>query len=323
MTAPASHFLVDARGSHDEVDRALVQQHLDEAEFFWLDLHRPSPDEIGMLGDLFALHPLAVEDASHFDQRPKLDSYDDFVLLVAYGANGDSDGLVEVHCFLSDGYLITVHRDDCPAFQELRRRTARDPAVITRGTPLLLHAVVDALVDSFFPELTKLDDRIDDVESAMLQAPTDEQLQEIFHLKRRIVGWRKIITAQRDLFTGIVAGVVDLPGMTAETERYYRDVYDHLIRISDLVDSYRDLLTGAMDLYLSTVSNRLNVVMKRLTIVATVFMPLTWIVGFFGMNFEALVRGVVGWPMFLALGIVTQVVAVIVMLVIFRRRSWM
>ncbi len=322
MTASTSHFLVDARGSHDQADHALVQQHLDESEFFWLDLHRPSPDEIGMLGDLFALHPLAVEDASHFGQRPKLDSYDDFMLLVAYGANADSDGLVEVHCFLSDRFLITVHRDDCPAFRELRRRTARDPAFITRGTPLLLHAVVDALVDSFFPELTKLDDRIDDVEAAMLQQPTDEQLQEIFHLKRRIVGWRKIITAQRDLFTGIVAGVVDLPGMNAETERYYRDVYDHLIRISDLVDSYRDLLTGAMDLYLSTVSNRLNVVMKRLTIVATIFMPLTWIVGFFGMNFEALVRGVVGWPMFLVLGIVTQVVAVVVMLIIFRRRSW-
>ena len=141
------------------------------AEFFWLDLHRPSPDEIGMLGELFALHPLAVEDVSHFGQRPKLDSYDDFMLLVAYGANADRDGLVEVHCFLSDHYLITVHRDDCPAFEELRRRTARDPAFITRGTPLLLHAVVDALVDSFFPELTKLDDRIDDVEAAMLQQP--------------------------------------------------------------------------------------------------------------------------------------------------------
>lgn len=323
MTTSTSHFLVDARGSHDDIDRALVQEHLDGSEFFWLDLYQPDPDEIGMLGDLFALHPLAIEDASHFGQRPKLDSYDDFVLLVAYGANGDSDGLVEVHCFLSDRFLITVHRDDCPAFRELRRRAAREPSVVTRGTPLLLHAVVDALVDSFFPELTKLDDRIDDVESAMLQQPTDEQLQEIFHLKRRIVGWRKIITAQRDLFTGIVAGVVDLPGMSAETERYYRDVYDHLIRISDLVDSYRDLLTGAMDLYLSTVSNRLNVVMKRLTIVATVFMPLTWIVGFFGMNFEALVRGIVGWPMFLALGIATQVVAVVVMLIIFRRRSWM
>jgi magnesium transporter len=322
MTASASHFLVDARSSHDEVDRGLVQQHLDESEFFWLDLHRPDPDEIAMLGELFALHPLAIEDASHFGQRPKLDSYDDFVLLVAYGANGDSDGLVEVHCFLSDRFLITVHRDDCPAFRELRRRAAREPSVVTRGTPLLLHAVVDALVDSFFPELTKLDDRIDDLEAAMLQEPNDEQLQEIFHLKRRIVGWRKIITAQRDLFTGIVAGVVSLPGMTAETERYYRDVYDHLIRISDLVDSYRDLLTGAMDLYLSTVSNRLNEVMKRLTIVATVFMPLTWIVGFFGMNFEALVRGVVGWPMFLALGVVTQVVAVAVMLIIFRKRGW-
>ena len=110
--------------------------------------------------------------------------------------------------------------------------------------------------------------------------------------------------------------------MTPDTERYYRDVYDHLIRISDLVDSYRDLLTGAMDVYLSTVSNRLNEVMKRLTIVATIFMPLTWIVGFFGMNFAWMVRAVNGWVPFVLLGVVTQVVAVAVMLVLFRRRRW-
>ena len=323
MSTSPDHFLVDIQGSHDQIDRALVQQHLDQTAFFWLDLHRPSPDEIGMLGELFALHPLAVEDVSHFDQRPKLDDYDDFMLLVAYGANADDDGLVEVHCFLSDRFLITVHHDDCPAFEELRRRTARDPSAITRGTPVLLHAIVDALVDSFFPELSMLDDRIDDLEAAMLRQPTDAQLQEIFHMKRRIVGWRKIITAQRDLFMGIVAGVVRLPGMSAETERYYRDVYDHLIRISDLVDSYRDLLTGAMDLYLSTVSNRLNLVMKRLTIVSTVFLPLMWITGFFGMNFEALVRGVSGWSMFLVFGIATQITAVVIMLIVFRRRGWM
>ena len=110
--------------------------------------------------------------------------------------------------------------------------------------------------------------------------------------------------------------------MDADIERYYRDVYDHLIRIGDLVDSYRDLLTGAMDVYLSTVSNRLNDVMKRLTIVATIFMPLTWIVGFFGMNFAWMVREVTGVAAFLALGVATQVVAVVVMLVLFRRRRW-
>ena len=277
-----------------------------------------------MLGDLFAIHPLALEDAIHFGQRPKLDNYDQFALLVVYGANSDRDGLVEVHCFLSDHYLVTVHRDDCPTFEELRRRAAREPS-ITKDCTILLHAVVDALVDSFFPELSKLDDRIDALESAMLHRPTDRQLQEIFHLKRRLVGWRKVLTGQRDVFTGIVSGIAELPGISAAADHahYYRDVYDHLIRISDLVDSYRDLLTGAMDLYLSTVSNRLNEVMKRLTIVATIFMPLTWLTGFFGMNFPKLVESVGGWPMFLLFGITTQVVAVIIMLVLFRRRGWM
>jgi magnesium transporter len=324
MTASPSHFLVDAQGSSDEVDRALVEHHLAESAFFWLDLHRPDPDELAMLHDMFALHPLAVEDATHFDQRPKLDIYDDFALLVVYGANEDRDGLVEVHCFLSAQYLITVHRDDCPSFRDLRRRAAREPSVATQSASLL-HAVSDSLVDSFFPELSKLDDRIDDLESAMLLQPTDAQLQEIFGLKQRLVRWRKVVTAQRDLFSGLVVGIDDLPGVTSDADqvRYFRDVYDHLIRISDSIDSYRDLLTTTMDLYLSTVSNRLNEVMKRLTIVATIFMPLTWIVGFFGMNFAAMVRGVAGWPMFLVFGIATQIVAVVFMLVIFRRRGWM
>ncbi len=135
--------------------------------------------------------------------------------------------------------------------------------------------------------------------------------------------WRKVITPERDTFARLVTGVVAIPGMTPDMERYYRDVYDHLIRISDLVDSYRDLLTGAMDVYLSTVSNRLNEVMKRLTIVATIFMPLTWITGFFGMNFGRLVLNITGWPAFLVFGLATQVVAVAVMFVLFRRRGWM
>ena len=203
--------------SDDQVDRALVQRHLDEAEFFWLDLHKPSPDEIAMLDELFALHPLAVEDVSHFGQRPKLDDYDDVALLVAYGANADSDGLVEVHCFLSARYLITVHHDDCPSFEELRRRAAREPAFLSAERPSSSRRHRRS-GRQLLPELTRLDDRIDDVEAAMLQKPTDEQLQEIFHLKRRLVGWRKVITAQRDLFAGLVAGVIELPGMRVETD---------------------------------------------------------------------------------------------------------
>jgi magnesium transporter len=321
MPRAPERFLVDTSGSHDQVDAKLVAKHLREEEFFWLDLHAPDAADRAILADLFGFHPLALEDASHFGQRPKIDDYDDFLLLVAYGANADRDGLVEVHCFLSGQYLVTVHRDDCPGFEDLRRRAAGGRVPPARG-PQLLHAVLDALVDSFFPELARLDDRIDELESGVLRKPDDAKLQEIFRLKRRLITWRKVITPQRDLLQRLVSGVVSIPGMTPDMERYYRDLYDHLIRISDLVDSYRDLLTGAMDVYLSTVSNRLNEVMKRLTIVATVFMPLTWITGFFGMNFGRLVLNITGWWAFLTFGIATQVAVVVVMLWLFRRQGW-
>ena len=267
----------------------------------------PTADELALLRDPFGLHPLAVEDAEHFGQRPKLDEYDDFVYLVVFGANSDHDGLVEVHCFLSEKYLVTVHRDDCPPSTTCagrRPRAGRRPS----GPALALYHVVDALADSFFPELSKLDDRIDELENGVLRRPDDAAAAAGLRAQaapRRLAQGRsrRSATCSR----GSLTGVVDLPGMTPDTERYYRDVYDHLIRISDLVDSYRDLLTGAMDVYLSTVSNRLNEVMKRLTIVATIFMPLTWIVGFFGMNFAWMVRAVDGWPRSWPLGVVTQV----------------
>ncbi len=314
-------FLVDVQGTHATVDREAIAGRLKAGEFFWLDLHRPAADDIAMLGEVFGFHPLALEDAVHFGQRPKHDPFDQFTHLVVYGANEDEDGLVEVHCFYSGSYLVTVHRDSCPTFDELRRRAAAEMQPPAQGA-MLLYLIVDALVDSFLPGLGKLDDRIDDLENGVLQRPDDAQLQELFRLKRRLVGWRKVVTPERDLFARVVTGVVAIPGMTPEMERYYRDVYDHLIRISDLIDSYRDLLTGAMDVYLSTVSNRLNEIMKRLTIVATVFMPLTFIVGFFGMNFGWMVRAVTGfWPFFLLAGVL-QAAVVVFMLVLFRRERW-
>jgi magnesium transporter len=317
----SSSFLVDSHGVHDTVDRELVRGHLAEGVFFWLDLHRPGRDDLELLDGLFRFHPLAVEDADHFGQRPKIDPFGDFALIVAYGANEDQDGLVEVHCFFSEHFLVTVHRDSCPPFDDLRRRAAAETAPPAHGVKLL-HLVLDALTDSFLPGLSALDDSIDELEDAVLQRPDDAQLQSLFSLKRRLVTWRKVITPQRDMLARLAGGVIELPGMTEDTQRYFRDVYDHLIRISDLIDSYRDLLTGAMDVYLSTVSNRLNETMKRLTIVATIFMPLTFIVGFFGMNFTWMVRQVTGfWPFFW-LALVTQAVTIAVMLLWFRRQKW-
>jgi magnesium transporter len=302
-------------------DRESVEKLLGEGEFFWLDLDQPDAVDFEILKDVFEFHPLAVEDSENFGQRAKLDEYDDFVFIVVYGAAPDEDRLVEVHCFYSERCLVTVHRDDCPAFSEFRERYEKRKGSAERPS-MLLYRLIDALVDSFFPMLTEFDDRIDELENAIFTRATDEQLQEIFRMKRLLVGMRKAVSPQRDTFARLSGGLGDVVGFTPDDARYFRDLYDHLIRISDLIDSYRDLLTGAMDVYLSTVSNRLNSVMKALTVIATIFLPLAWITGFFGQNFGWMVRNIGSWEAFFVLGFGLELVAVVGMLSMFRRRGW-
>ena len=301
--------------------RETVEELLAARDFFWLDLDRPAAADFEVLRGSFGFHPLAVEDSEHFEQRAKIDDYDDFVFLVVYGASPDDDRLVEVHCFYSERFLVTVHRDDCPAFAEIRRRYQKRDEAIDRPS-LLLYRIVDGLVDSFFPILAQFDDRIDELENAIFVQASDAQLQEIFQMKRLLVGLRKAVTPERDMFARLVTGVEKLPGLTADDERYFRDVYDHLIRISDLIDSYRDLLTSAMDVYLSTVSNRLNAVMKQLAVIATIFLPLSWLTGFFGQNFGWLTSHIGHWRAFVGVGVGTELVALAVLLAFFKRRGW-
>ena len=148
---------------------------------------------------------------------------------------------------------------------------------------------MDGLTDSFFPSLSELDERIDTLQAEIFASPREQQLQEVFSMKQRLVGVRRVITPQRDMFAQLVGGVVELPGMSDETTRYFRDVYDHLIRLSDMIDSYRDLLTGVIDVYLSTVANRRDQIIKQLTVLAAVLLPITYITGFFGQNFGYMV----------------------------------
>src|SRR5919197_406356 len=300
--ASTCHVVHEDHVGEMHLTRERAEDLLASGGFLWIDLYQPTEEDFAVLRDVFGFHPLALEDSEHFGQRAKLDDYDDFVFLVVYGAVPDEDRLVEVHCFYSDRYLVTVHRDEAPAFTEVRRRYDKRAEPIDEPIRLL-YRIVDALVDSFFPILADFDDRIDDLEDQTFLHASDEQLQEIFAMKRLLVGMRKAITPQRDLFGSVMGGVAELPGMTPEAERYFRDVYDHLIRISDLVDTYRDLLTGAMDVYLSTVSNRLNSVMKQLTVIATIFLPLTVVTGFFGQNFGWMVDHVNSLAAFLGLGI--------------------
>jgi magnesium transporter len=321
-TGPSVCYVVDDQRSGEmRFDRQSAERLLAGGKFFWLDLDQPSEGDFQILREVFKFHPLAIEDSEQFDQRAKLDEYDDFVFVVVYGAAPDDDRLVEVHCFYSERFLITVHHDDCPAFAEIRLRYQQRETKIEQPS-LLLYRVIDGLVDSFFPVLAAFDDRIDELEDAIFLKADDRQLQEIFQMKRLLVGMRKAVSPQRDTFARLMGGIAQLPGLAEEDERYFRDIYDHLIRISDLIDSYRDLLTGAMDVYLSTVSNRLNSVTKQLTIIATVFLPLSWLTGFFGQNFGFMVRHIGSWEAFVSLGLGSELLVLLVLLVFFKRRGW-
>jgi magnesium transporter len=309
----------------DSIDEAAIKDHLARDQFFWLDLTAPSGKEIDKLRELFGFHPLALEDAAEFGQRPKLDRYGDYVFLVFYGArdvqSSDADLLREVQMFVAGKYLVTLHQDQLPVLDEQRERLQ---GVLLHSEQFLLYRVFDALTDSFFPMLSRIDDEIDVLETAVLAGPTDEQLQKLFAMKRQLVAMRKVVTPQRDLFARSIDELADLPGLVLDERDYFRDVYDHLIRISDLIDSYRDLLSNTTDLYLSTVSNRQNEVMKQLAIVGTIFLPLSFITGFFGMNFGWLVtKGITPTWTFFVLGIGSMLATCVLLLRFFKRKGWM
>jgi magnesium transporter len=318
----SSHLVAPtALGSEVSQLRGLLDEKLRRDEFFWLDLHGPSAEDIELLRDPFGFHPLAVEDSEHFGQRPKAEDYEDFVFLVVYGWSPDEDGLVEVHCFISERFLVTVRRDDAPSLDALRARFERDLDRFPHGA-LALHEVIDSLVDDFFPVLEQLDDRLDLIEEHIFASPKPEHLEDIFAMKRRLVRLRRVVAPQRDLLGRIAGGAVELPGMTTDTERYFRDVYDHLVRLGEAIDGIREMMNAAIDAYLSTSSNRLNVTTKQLAVIATIFLPLTFVTGFFGQNFGWMVDHVSSWQMFVALGLGLEVVTLIALLVLFRLRGW-
>ena len=307
-----------------EIDEAYIRDHLERDHFFWLDLTAPGKEQLDRLRELFGFHPLALEDSEEFGQRPKLDNYDDYVFLVFYGASPEHDPgaplLQEVHLFISGKYVVTVHRDPLPPFEKQREQL--DGRAL-HSEQFLIYRVLDVLTDTFFPVLSDMDDQIDDLESAILESPRAAELERLFSLKRQLVAMRKVVTPQRDLFARSVDQIAELPGLQLDERDYFRDIYDHLIRISDLIDSYRDLLSGATDLYLSTISNRQNDVMKQLTVIATIFLPLSFITGFFGQNFAYMVSDLIHaeWT-FWVVGVGSMVATCVGLLIYFHRKGW-
>jgi magnesium transporter len=314
-------------GSSAPVDETTVSGALADGKLLWLDIKPADPQGVALLRDVFQMHPLAIKAVSEFGQRPKVEDFGNAVYLVSYGVTGEgNDDMSEVHIFIAEDYLVTIRKDHCHALDQLWDRLGHPGALAANSGRsvrlILLHHILASLIDSFFAPLSDFDDRIDDLQEKIFANPASDQLAELFNMQRWLVNVRKLVSPQRDMMATLVAGMVELPAMTAASDPYLRDLYDHTIRVSDLIDSYRDLLSNAMSAYLSMVSNNLNLVMKQLAIIATIFLPLSFLTGFFGQNFAWLVARLGSLSTFLILGIGTELLAVGGLYLVFRRRGW-
>jgi magnesium transporter len=301
------------------------RRRLESAETVWLDIADPETSDHDLLVTTFGLSDECATEALRLGQRPRITDLDDSIaMLVLYGMSEHGRSPVELHILVSERFIVTVHSGTLSGLRDAISAHQRRESKLVHATPIeVLHHIVDSMADGYFPRLAKLDDEIDSIEEEIFDTPTDEQLQRLFLMKRELIAMRKVVTPMRDMLGAVFTGVVDLPGFDPENAGWLRDAYDHMIRISDLVDSYRDLLTGAMDVYLSTVSNRLNSVMKQLTVIATIFLPLTFVTGFFGQNFLYLTNHIQRSWTFWVFAIGIEGLIVLGMLVVFRRRRWL
>ncbi|HET7419789.1 MAG TPA: magnesium/cobalt transporter CorA [Candidatus Dormibacteraeota bacterium] len=289
---------------------------------FWLDIEAPDDSDYRLLEETFKFHPLTIEDIKHQNQRPKVDEYPDYNFVVLFQGLWENDQVevVEHHLYVGPTYLITVHQEHSPAIVGVHDRIASSPE-LTKGQPAFLtYLVIDALVDSTFPTLEKLDDSVDALEDDIVDRANSELLDRIYHLKHSVVELRRLLGGQRDVFQALITHGIHM--QQADMTLYYRDVFDHIVRQYETVDALRDLLTSAMDVYLSTVSNRLNQTTKALTVIASLFLPLSFLTGFYGMNFAYLTQVLETPYAAFAVGVGTMVVATLIQLWLFRRRGW-
>jgi magnesium transporter len=286
---------------------------------FWLDLVDPPNDEVDRLGSLLGFHPVAVEDTREFGQRPKVDVYEDHVLLVFYTARLDDDGSVtpiEVHVYLAGGYLITVRRDKCAILDELRDRVEE-----IHEHPV--YEILDTLTDAFYPVIEGLEDRIDALEAEVLTRPRRDQLSQVYRLLQEVRGIGRIAFVQRDQFQ---AASDDLKSMLAltDTGEYLRDIGDHLAQIAGELHRQIEDLSSLTSTYFNANADRLNAIATRLTVVGTLFVLWTLVTGFFGQNFKWLTDHVESGSSFVLLGVGGLVVPTVILLTVFwvMRHDW-
>ena len=290
-----------------------------EGTLVWVSAVSPDAPTIEILRREFELHPLVVEDLERRRQRPKLDAYEAQHVIVAYEVTEVESELSEIHLFIGPGWLVTVTWDPTPLLDGLRSQFAAGKGLGGGGVGELLYAVLDAIVDSYFPELDRLSDRISDLEDRVLEGDADRaSLREVLVVKRRLLDLRRIVGPERDVANQLLRR--DLDVIEPATVPYYQDLYDHIVRVIDQLDVYRDLLATLLDTRLTVASNSLNAIMKRLTAFTVVLMVPMLIAGVYGMNFDHIPE--LSWPLGYPMALGLMALAVVMAVTFFRRRGW-
>jgi magnesium transporter len=294
----------------------------------WIDFDN-EPDESAepILTGVFRFHPLAVDDALEETHTPKVDDWGDYVYLVLNAmvfdeSNGLSLCTRELDVFLGKNYVVTHHDEPIAPLEKARAAIFRDKRYTSHGPDHLLYKIIDDLVADYMPIIESLDDQIDRVEDEVLTKAAPDTLERIFSLKRIILSMRRIIAPQREVLNKLARD--DFEVVDPHDRVFFRDIYDHLVRIHDVNESMRDLVSGSLDTYLSVVNNRMNEVMKTLTIITTLFMPISFLTGFFGMNFFEPTAGLTAWTSRAAFGLVMTIFILVPigMYIWMRRRTW-
>ena len=310
--------------SHTVIERAQDDPHA----LIWLDMEG-DPHQYGpTLAKTFGLSQIVIDTINEERERAKLvQGHDYFYLVVhglAYNEKTDEADTPKLDIIFGPNYLVTVHRTPLPwltALREGMQSGKLEENIMSRGVAILLYSVLNALVDSYFPVLDDLDEVIDQLENAAVQKTTNDVQARIFRIKRTLAQMRRVISPQVEVANSLITRTGEL--IPREVEPYFADVHDHLVRAFEVIDSYRDLMSGLLDVYLTTVSNRVNEIVRQLTIISTIFLPITFIAGVFGQNFghSPQVEYDGGWNFWLALILMGVITAVQIWY--FKRRGWM
>jgi magnesium transporter len=308
--------------SADRVDPAWLAAGSQVA--LWVDLNSPTPDESRILSEVFAFHELAIEDAIAETLHPKVESYGTYLYLILHGidfqAREHRFQTLDVDFFLGPNYLVTIHGGVSRSIGHVAAICARNSQVLAEGPAALMHRIIDTMVDNYRPEVDKLNDRLDELEEEVFEGANPDLARRILAFKRDILSLRRVVLPQRDVVGRL--GRREFPAISEQLAHRFRDVHDHLIRLADESMQFTDRVATLFEAHLAMVSNQLNGVMKVLTIIATVFMPLTVLTGMYGMNVD-LPHLPGGAPVQFWWVVLFMLALSGAMLAFFRRRGWL